>query len=154
MTQPCGLYRTTLALADKPDAVGPGILVMFHNHSDAGQPVVMLPDHNRANRWHFQRSGFAVRDPAFLESLVALKAEGLYRLREHFHPDDERVVAANALVQLGYNREAEPILFFPTVDAETNGIKFPARGMKISPSIYELLDRLDLRGPHNQVSVH
>lgn len=150
----CGLYRTTRALADRPESVGPGLLVKFHNHSDEGPPVVLLPDHNRSNRWHFHRHSFHVRDPEFLDSLVALKPEGVYRLREHFHPDAERIVAANALVQLGYNREAEPILFFPTLDGETNSLTFPARGMKITDPVYQLLERLDLRGPHEPRKLH
>lgn len=154
MTRSCGLYRTTKALADKPESVGPDLLVKFHNHSDQGSPIVLLPDFNRGNRWHFHRRGFLVDDPEFIDSLIALKPEGLYRLREHFHPDEEKVVAANALAQLGYNREAEPILFFPIADRDDNAIRFPSRGMKIPDSIYRLLERLDLRGPHAERQIH
>jgi len=128
---------------------------MFHNHSDGGpeSAMVALPDQNRSNRWSFHQSGYTI-DESYFKTLVALKPEGLYRATAHFHPDNERVVAANALVQLGYNREGEAIIFFPTEAGDSNAIAFPARGMKIPPAIYNLLQRLDLRGPHVQPNVH
>lgn len=150
----CGIYLTATALPAHSDSVGPGLLVRFHNHSDEGPPIVLLPDHNHANRWTFHQRGFLVRDAGFLETMVELKPEGLYRLREHFHPDAGRVVAANALVQLGYNREAEPILFFPTEDRERNALAFPAQGMKVPPPVYALLEPLDLRGPVSPRQIH
>jgi hypothetical protein len=110
--------------------------------------MVLLPDVNTANRWSFKDKGFLVTDAAFIESLEPLKAQGLYRLREHFHPNDEQVVNTNALVQLGYNGQGDPILFFPTPIAGKNAMEFPASGMKIPQAIYDLLEPLDLVGPH------
>ena len=139
---PCGLYRSATAVGSLK---APG-LVYFHNHSDAGGPVILVPAHNRNNRWHFAPTP-VVAPGAVIEGLVALKREGLYVLRKHFHPDARRVVPERALVQLGYNRAADPIVFFPRNIEGHNGIGFPAEGMKIPKAVYQLLDPVDLRGP-------
>ncbi len=89
-----------------------------------------------------------------MATLEPLLREGLYRFREHFHPDDKRVVAANTLVQLGYNRAGEPIVFFPESRDEDNALVFPTRGMRITAQVYALLDPLDLRGPVTPVQIH
>lgn len=151
-TRPCGLYRTTEHHPEHP--IGPALLVRFHNHSDQGPPIVLLPESNRENRWHFHHDGYLIEDPAYLDTLVSLLPEGLYRLRDHFHPDDERIVENSSLVQLGYNRAAEPILFFPSKKSGENAFEFPSRGMKIGQNIYELLERLDTRGPFVPKQLH
>jgi hypothetical protein len=149
--RPCGLYRTTIALGDSVPA---DILVMFHNHSDEGPPVVQVPHSNRNNRWHFHGPGVHLHLEAEVESLVELKAEGFYFLREHFHPDNEHVVAERSLVQLGYNREAEPIIFFPRTKPNENALEFPRQGVKIPSTIYDLLEPLDVRGPRVPPKIH
>lgn len=149
----CGLYRTTRPLPGH-DPVRPGLLVYYHSHSEQGPPILLLPDSNTNNRWTFHRQGYLVSDPDYVASLHPLKAEGLYRVREHFHPDEGRTVAANALVQLGYNPSAEPIVFFPTWRSSDNALVFPTKGMGIPPAIYELLEPLDTRGPFRPTPVH
>lgn len=149
--KPCGLYRTTEPLGE---AVEAGVLVRFHNHSDDGAPVVLLPHSNKHNRWHFHGPEHHIRDAAYLETMVALKAEGYYYLREHFHPDEDHVVAERGLVQLGYNRTGEPIIFFPRVKKEENALVFPHQGVKIPPKIYALLEPLDIRGPVVPPKIH
>jgi len=52
------------------------------------------------------------------------------------------------LVQLGYTRAAEPLLFFPRLHETENSLVFPDRGTKIGPTIYALLEPLDHRGPY------
>lgn len=125
-----------------------GRLVFFHNHSQEGWPLVLMPAHNESNRWTFHERGYLVRDAAWTQSLEKLKPEGFYRLSEHFHLSEEQVVSKHALAQLGYNREAQPILFFPKLDEEANALIFPERGTGISPKIYALLEPVDIRGPH------
>ena len=149
-TKPCGLYRTTIPRGELEASQ----LVYFHNHSDQGPPIVQLPASNQHNRWSFHKEGMLVEDDKYIDSLEALKPEGLYIVTEHFHPDEERVVAENSLVQLGYNRGAEPILFFPTSAEGSNGLVFPAKGMKIPAIIYAKLEKLDLRGPHRPRRLH
>ena len=148
MSKECGLYRSTLPIPAGSDAIAPPRLVYYHNHSEQGSSMVLLPDVNTDNRWTFKDKGFLVADAAFIEGLEPLKPQGLYRLREHFHPNDDQVVNTNALVQLGYNGQGDPILFFPTALSGKNGIEFPTSGMKIPPAIFELLEPLDLVGPH------
>jgi hypothetical protein len=149
-TKPCGLYRTTIPRKE----IEASSLVYFHNHSDQGPPIVLLPEGNQHNRWTFQKDGMLVEDDKYVASLEALKPEGLYIVTEHFHPDENRVVAKNALVQLGYNRGAEPILFFPTPAKSDNGFTFPSKGMKIPAIIYARLEAVDLRGPHQPRRLH
>ncbi len=131
-----------------------GVLVYFHNHSTQGPPVVHPADSNRHNRWRFRASGVPITDSSYLSTLEPRKAEGFYRLRKHFHPDAGRVVAANTLVQLGYNRAGEPIIFFPNRSDDTNALVFPTEGMRIPVAVYELLEPLDLRGPVHPTPVH
>ncbi len=152
--RPCGLYRTILSLPGHEDAVPAQRLVYFHNHSERGGPVVLLPESNTNNKWRFQGAGLPANDEAFIAAMEPLKPEGLYRVREHFHPDGARVVPAGALAQLGYNRRADPILFFPQPVSGENAIAFPAKGMSIPPAVYALLDRIDLRGPHEPKRLH
>jgi len=149
----CGLYKTTEPIAEH-EAVEAGLLVYFHNHSDAGTPIVLLPQKNEHNRWSFPARGFSIKDEAYLATLVSLKPEGLYRVTEHFHPDDSSVVATDSLVQLGYNRAAEPILFFPQRVEDANGMSFPSKGTRVPPSIYELLAPLSVSGPVPQRKLH
>lgn len=110
--------------------------------------MVLLPDVNDNNHWSFKEKGFSVTDSEFIEGLEPLKAQGLYRVREHFHPNADQVVNANALVQLGYNGEGDPIVFFPEALRGQNAIEFPESGMKIPAPIYELLEPIDTQGPH------
>ena len=42
----CGLYKTTKPLPEHEAEVAAGALVYFHNHSDSGLPVVIVPEHN------------------------------------------------------------------------------------------------------------
>ncbi len=147
ITPPCGLYRTTRPLPTEPEAVPAGRLVMFHNHSDQGPPILLLPQHNRHNRWSFHERGFLVEDAAFMSSLEALKAEGWYFLREHFHPNQQEVVPQRQLVQLGYNAHGEAILFFPELEKDRNALFFSDKGMKIPATIYALLEPLATSGP-------
>ena len=144
----CGLYKTGADMPGHVDDVPAGTLVYFHNHSEQGPPIIQLPAHNEHNKWRFHKRGYLVADQTYLASLQAMRAEGLYRLREHFHPSPEQVVDRHALVQLGYTRNAEPILFFPLANEDHNGFRFPDRGIMVSQNIYDLLEPLNLRGPY------
>lgn len=148
MTKECGLYKATRPIPAGSESIAPPRLVYYHNHSQQGGSMVLLPDVNTNNHWTFKDKGFLVTDADFIEGLEPLKAQGLYRVREHFHPNDEQVVNTNALVQLGYNGEADPILFFPKGLEGLNALEFPSSGMKVPPAIYDLLDPIDLQGPH------
>ena len=148
MSKECGLYRTTMPIPAGDDAIAAPRLVYYHNHSQQGGSMVLLPEANEKNFWTFKKKGFLVNSSEFIDGLEPLKAQGLYRFREHFHPNEEQVVNTNALVQLGYNGEGAPIIFFPKSLSAENGLEFPSSGMKIPPPVYELLEPLDITGPH------
>ena len=124
---PCGLYRTT-------GPIGPieaGRLVYFHNHGNPG-PGIYLPKTWKHNRAEFQEKGQTLSDPGLARYLEPLSPEGLYRVAEPFHCCEQkcRHFEEEALVQLGYNGHAEPILFRPElVDAM---LAIPAEGWKTS----------------------
>ena len=150
----CGLYKTGASIVLGGKELPAPALVYFHNHPDKNEKILMMPKSNTGNRWAFHEKGFRVDDDSFIVSLTQMKSEGLYRLKEHFHPNDSEWVPKNALVQLGYNGSADPILFFPYGIEKLNGIQFPDRGMKITEKIYALLEPMDLRGPQKNDGSH
>jgi hypothetical protein len=121
----CGLYRTTASFGSIPA----GRLVYFHNHGDPG-PGVYLPKQWRYNRAEFEERGQVLEDLDQVRFLEPLPAEGLYRVIEPFHCCEKRcrVFDAEALVQLGYNAQAEPILFVP--ELIDSMLAIPANGWK------------------------
>ena len=108
---PCGIYRTTRALGDDLPA---GRLVFFHNHGDPG-PGVYLHSTWVANRARWHEQGHTIPSTEWASSLVPLPAEGLYRVREQFTCCAKacRSYEADLLVQLGYDGNAQPLLFVP-----------------------------------------
>jgi hypothetical protein len=121
---PCGLYRTTIAIEDSVPA---GVLVFYHNHGDPG-PGVYLPREWKNNRAIFQEEGITVPDEDYAETMEPLLPEGFYRVTEPFHCCEERCqhFEADLLVQLGYNGDAEPILFLP--EMIEGALALPATG--------------------------
>lgn len=122
---PCGLYRTTGSIG----VVEPGRLVYFHNHGDPG-PGVYVPKEWRYNRALFEAKGQVIDDPSLVRLLLPLPREGFYRVLESFHCCDKkcRLFEQDALLQLGYNGDGEPILFTPELVDFMFAI--PAKGWK------------------------
>jgi hypothetical protein len=137
----CGLYRTTKPLPDHEKEVGAELLVYFHNHSDSGLPVVVPPDHNILNRWHFHSAGIAFRGLAWADSMVRLPAEGFYVLRKALEFDGGSW-PKSTLVQLGYTRTADPILFIAQLRAtlDENDLFFSDRGVGVGREQLALLE--------------
>jgi len=124
---PCGLYRTVAPIGD----VAPGRLVYFHNHGDPG-PGLYFPERWTANRAHFSPNGTTlpiVFDPS---ALVALPAEGFYRVATAFFCCEKRCVRfePEAFVQLGYNGAGRALLFVP--ELASGAITVPERGTPIN----------------------
>jgi hypothetical protein len=119
------LYRTTGPIG----AVDAGRLVHFHNHGNPG-PGVYLPREWRYNRAQFDDKGQSLDDPGLVRFLVPLPAEGFYRVAEPFHCCEKRCrrFEEDALLQLGYNADAEPILFVPELVDSMFAV--PAKGWK------------------------
>ncbi|GMU59545.1 MAG: hypothetical protein AMXMBFR34_13080 [Myxococcaceae bacterium] len=134
---PCGLYRTTRPLGELPA----GRLVYFHNHGDPGAGVY-LPGDWKLNRASWQSRGHTIPDEAWAQSLAPLPAEGLYRVSGDFFCCEKQCVRfpKSQLVQLGYDGEANAILFVPEWTAK--GLGFPERGTRADASRLSMLEPL------------
>ena len=137
----CGLFRTTKPLPEHEGEVPAGSLVYFHNHSDSGLPVVVVPEHNVHNRWHFHGAGIPFRGLSWADSLVQLPAEGFYTLRKALTFDGGEWPKA-AIVQLGYTKTGDPILFIGQVRGSLteNDLFFSDRGVGITREQLALLE--------------
>ncbi|EKD42550.1 MAG: hypothetical protein ACD_73C00110G0002 [uncultured bacterium] len=144
----CGLYKTLKPLIFDDTTINAGQLVNFHNHSDQGSPIILLPKENHHNRWSFHEKGFLVKDEIDLKSLSALMPEGFYLLGAHLHVDEKQIINQGALIQLGYNPKAEAILFVSRYLTEINGLVFPDRGMLANEEILSQLRPVDVKGVH------
>lgn len=149
---PCGLYRTTEPLPNKEDWVRENLLVYFHNHSQQGPPLLLLPSSNVDNRWTFHEKGYLVRETDYVQTLVSLMDEGFYILNEPIYLSDDEFIPERTLVELGYNRSAEPILFMGKF--EDNAIRFPDSGLKCTLEIFDMLEEADFRVPNAPTSQH
>lgn len=136
---PCGLYRTTKPLNDVPA----GRLVYFHNHGDPGAGIY-LPETWSLNRAKWQERGNTIPDDAWAASLEPLPAEGLYRVADDFHCCDKQCVRfpKGQLVQIGYDGEANAIIFVP--EWSSKGLGFPERGTRLEPSRFKKLELLSV----------
>ena len=153
--RPCGLYRTGVPLAGQEEAVPAGVLVYFHNHSEDGPPIVLPPETNSDNRWYFGEEGWLIQDETFLEALVPLRPEGLYVVTESLALAPDNRLGPRTLLQLGYNRRGDPIVFI--AQFEGNTILFPARGFRfhnldvferIEPANFAVPERAEPRVLH------
>ena len=146
----CGIYRTTTPLSGKEEWVRESLLVFFHNHSQQGPPLLLLPESNANNRWSFHDKGYLIKDEGYADSMVALLPEGYYVLGEPLYLSPEEMIPGRTLVQLGYNRGADPILFL--ADFHDNRIEFPTSGLKCTFEVFEFLEVVNFQGP--QKSLH
>ena len=145
MLPQCGLDRTTKPLPDHETEIPAGTLIYFHNHSDAGLPVAIAPEHNIMNRWHFHGSGIPFRGLAWADSLVRLPQEGFYTLRKGLEFDGGSW-PKGTLVQLGYTRTGDPILFIAQLRGvmEENDLFFSDRGVGIAREQLALLELVNV----------
>ncbi|HVY48030.1 MAG TPA: hypothetical protein VHB21_19215 [Minicystis sp.] len=138
----CGLYRTTRALPGHEDKIKAGMLVYFHNHSDSGPlPSVLAPDHNVLNRWHFHGPAIEFRGLSWAETLEPLPTEGFYTLRRELSFEGGSW-PKSTIVQLGYNPQADPILFIARVPGRLteNVLAFSDRGVGIPREQLNILE--------------
>jgi hypothetical protein len=141
----CGLYKTTKPLPEHETDVPAGALVYFHNHSDAGLPVVIVPDHNIMNRWHFHGTGIPFRGLSWADSLKRMPAEGFYMIRKDLSFEGGSW-PKGTLVQLGYTKTGEPILFIAQQRAsmDENDLFFSDRGVGIKEEVLANLEQLKI----------
>ncbi len=137
LTLPTGLYRTTSALPGREAQVPAGALIFYQARGEGEPPVALLPGHNVYNRWRFRRRGYAVRDAGWPRTLEPLLWEGYYLTFGEVEglggPLPE-----GTLVQLGYNRAGEPIIFESKFIE--NSIQFSERGRRAAD--LRVLERL------------
>jgi hypothetical protein len=130
-----GIYKTTKFLPGHEATVAPNMLVLIRTDAEFAPASVLLPVSNVQNQWRFQMPGVRVPASSFGwgESLVKLPHEGFYRLTKEFTFGESGRWLKNAIVQLGYTRGGEPILFIaqrrsPLV---SNDLFFSDKGVKI-----------------------
>jgi len=142
-----GIYRTTKYLPGHEAQVGPDSLILIRTDGEFAPASVLLPVSNTHNQWRFQMPG--VKIPAtslnWGETLVKLKHEGFYRLKDEFQFGDKGKWIKNAIVQLGYTRKAEPILFIAQrrTPLTSNELWFSDKGVKIEEEQYNLDDMIE-----------
>ena len=141
----CGLFRTPRPLPEHEGEVPASVLVYFHNHSDSGLPVVIIPDHNIMNRWHFHGAGIPFRGLSWADTLIKLPSEGFYMLRKALDFDGGSWPKAT-LVQLGYTKTGDPILFIAQQRGtmEENDLFFSERGVGIKADQLSMLETLNV----------
>lgn len=142
-----GIYRTSEYLPGHEAQVGPDQLVLVRTDGEFAPASVLLPVNNIHNQWRFQMPGIKIPETAksWTESLGKLKHEGFYRLTREFTFGDKGKWIENAIVQLGYTRKAEPILFIAQRRSPltNNELWFSDRGVKIeADQVDELLQPL------------
>ncbi len=139
----CGLYRTPKALPGYEDRIPAGSILSFHNHSENGPlPSVLAPDHNIHNRWHFHGPAIEnIRNPSWVEALEPLTKEGFYTLRREISFAEGKW-PKGAIVQLGYNKAGDPILFVATQRArlDENDLFFAASGHPLTRDQLNMLE--------------
>jgi hypothetical protein len=108
--------------------------------------MVLTPHDNENNRWRFHERGWSVEEPDFIAAMVALKPEGLYVNSEHIHISREEIIPERMLIQLGYNRSGDSILFVGRFEANT--ITFPSQGYAFTtPDIQSSLEPVGFNVP-------
>ena len=135
-----GLYRTLFAHpnAEHARAVPGGVLVYFHPTSEQGPPLVALPEGNAHNAWSFSRKGFLIPETSWCATLSPLPPQGYYVASSDLVLQNGQKLPQGMLVQLGYTRQAQPIVFPSRHDAEANAIVFAEQGALITD--LQLLD--------------
>jgi len=137
----CGLYRTTVASID---GILADRLVYFHNHGSPG-PGVYYPDDWVDNRAVFSGKGYQIPSPDFARTLRPLPAEGFYYVANPFFccAKECREFRAGELVQLGYNRFGQPILFMPGYRASR--FELPKKGVTVDAHTLDKLVQLTVQ---------
>ncbi|MFO0634534.1 MAG: hypothetical protein U0168_16950 [Nannocystaceae bacterium] len=130
-----GIYKTTKYLPGAEAQVGPDQLILIRTDGEFAPASVLLPVTNTHNQWRFQMPGIKIPSNSLNwgETLEKLPHEGFYRLKREFTFGDTGRWIQNAIVQLGYNRKGEPILFIAQRRAPltNNELWFSNNGVKV-----------------------
>ena len=131
-----GIFKTTKFLPGHEAEVRPDSLILIRTDGEFAPASVLLPARNEYNQWKFSMPGIRIPTASlnWRESLIKIPHEGFYRLKEEFTFGDGGRYVPNTLVQLGYTKSAEPILFIAQRRAPqtANHLFFSEKGAKIS----------------------
>jgi len=142
-----GIYKATKYLPGQEAQVGPDTLILIRTDGEFAPASVLLPVSNTNNQWRFQMPGIKIPATSLNwgESLVKLKHEGFFRLTREYTFGKEGKWIKNAIVQLGYTRRAEPILFIAQrrTPLTSNELWFSDKGVKIEDADIDLDELLE-----------
>ncbi len=131
-----GIYKTSQYLPGHEAQVGPDQLVLIRTDGEFAPASVLLPVANTHNQWRFQIPGIKIPATSlgWGESLKKLPHEGFYRLTREFTFGEKGKWIENAIVQLGYTRQADPIIFIAQRRSPltNNELWFSDKGVKIT----------------------
>ncbi|EDM77173.1 hypothetical protein PPSIR1_30861 [Plesiocystis pacifica SIR-1] len=140
-----GIYQTTKYLPGNEAEIGPGELVLIRTDGEFAPASVLKPVSNRNNQWQFQMPGIKIPSASLNwgDTLVKLPHEGFYRLLKEMTFDGGGRWLVNAIVQLGYTRKAEPILFIAQRrnPLASNDLFFSDKGVKVE--LDGLMERIE-----------
>jgi hypothetical protein len=133
-----GIYKTTKFLPGHESAVARDQLVLIRTDGEFAPASVLSPVSNRFNQWQFQMPGVKIPSNSLNwgDTLIKLPHEGFYRLLKERTFEGGGKWLVNAIVQLGYTRNAEPILFIAQRRSPltNNDLYFSDKGVKVELS--------------------
>jgi hypothetical protein len=130
-----GIYKTTKFLPGHESEIAPNMLVLIRTDGEFAPASVLKPVNNSNNQWQFQMPGIKI--PAnslnWGSTLTKIPHEGFYRLLQEKTFEGGGKWLVNAIVQLGYTRAAEPILFIAQRrnPLSSNDLFFSDKGVKV-----------------------
>ena len=138
-----GLYRTTKPYPGHEGEIPANVLVYVGQNQETGVTFVVRPGSNRNNRWYWGEPTIPLRSAVWGQSLIALPAEGFYNIPQNIDIAGGGRWVTNALVQLGYNREGQGIIFVGEQhDSEPrNVLIFSDQGIVIDDTMLNKLTR-------------
>jgi len=136
-----GLYRTTKPYPGHEGEIPENVLVYVGQNQTTGATFVVRPGNNRNNRWYWGEPTIPLRSTIWAQTLVPLAPEGFYILPQNIETSDGGRWVKGAIVQLGYNREGQGILFVAERhDAEErNVLVFSERGIIVDDAMLQRL---------------
>lgn len=141
-----GIYKTTKALSGHESQISANLLVLVRTDGEFAPASILVPVRNLNNQWRFQLPGVKISKDSFDwgQTLVKLPREGFYRLTSEFSLGESGHWPPNTIVQLGYNRAAEPIIFIAQrrVPLVSNDLFFSDKGVKIEMAQLSMLEAL------------
>jgi hypothetical protein len=136
---PNGLYRTTIAHPLAPDEVPAERLVYVGRKNE--DAFVVVPHFNENNRWFWREPVTPLTDEVWARTMVALPSEGFYTLPHALDLGNGGRWLENAIVQLGYDRVGNAILFVgeKRESMADNALYFSERGHRIDDTLLRQL---------------